>query len=253
MLLDEGFIKLFNNTVNLLSINFCGCMMNDASIIGLEKCTQLKILVVQGCKMITDAGITGLVKSCRQLETIDISGCSKVTNIGIIEISKYSYNLKTIDMMMCFINDYAIIKLSKGCRNLKVVKFSLKRITDKSIISLSQHCTNLEELHLDDYYYSMSDWENREITDNSFISLAQNCRQLKDLRLGSCANITDASIIAVAQYCKKLQVLFVSEESCNITKAGFLHLKNCTQLNQLRVPFKSHAKLKIEFPNVCMC
>ena len=84
---------------------------------------MLKKLNLNGCEMVTDAGLSWLAKGCVGLEWIDMTNCAKVTNGG----------------MRC---------IGEGCPDLQhIVLAHLKRVTDVGLRFLVQGCSKLKYLN----------------------------------------------------------------------------------------------------------
>ena len=88
-----------------------------------ERSSVLKKLNLNGCEMVTDAGLSWLAKGCGGLEWIDMTNCAKVTNGG----------------MRC---------LGEGCPDLQHCSLAhLKRVTDVGLRFLIQGCAKLQHLN----------------------------------------------------------------------------------------------------------
>ncbi|KAG2230404.1 hypothetical protein INT48_008768 [Thamnidium elegans] len=66
------------------------------------KKNNLKVLVLQNCRQITDIGLSYLKESCHSLDSLHLGGCTRITDIGIIGLVTTSGStIRRINMSDC--------------------------------------------------------------------------------------------------------------------------------------------------------
>ncbi|KAF8984914.1 hypothetical protein BGZ46_006554 [Entomortierella lignicola] len=81
-LISEAFETLVEASPLLIDITLSSTRITDSLLVKLAvpaRATNLQVLVVEKCLLITTAGILSIVKSCSSLKSLDFSGCSAVT------------------------------------------------------------------------------------------------------------------------------------------------------------------------------
>ena len=93
---DSSIAALASKCLDLrvlnLSRNEMPFKITDVSLLALgDHSFQLNKILLCGCEMITDTGVSWLVKGCNKIRSIDLTNCTKVTNSGIRSIGKGKY------------------------------------------------------------------------------------------------------------------------------------------------------------------
>lgn len=143
----------------------------------MHRCHLLKSLNLQGCKGISDAGVSQLANSCTILEWINLAECDKLT-------------------------DASIQSLSQSCTLLKYLNISKLPLTDISVMYIGNYAKNLQTLIMK---------KCAGIQDDSVAFLAKSSlNSLLVLDLDGCTNVSDSSIQQLCLYCTQLQILDIS-------------------------------------------
>ena len=194
----------------------------------------MKKLNLNGCEMITDAGLSWLAKGCRGLEWLDMTNCSKVTNGG----------------MRC---------LGEGCPNLKYCQFvNMKKVTDVGIRFLAQGCNHLETLNATGIFL-LSDGMKRDFGFEGLQALgrADCAKTIKNLNLTGCFQVSTSALKALALLtnCEQLTLsgcvnlttqgmVPLSENMRNVKSANFAFCGECASDLMMSKVLKNWSRLK---------
>jgi Leucine Rich repeat len=134
-------------------------------------CGKLLSIDLDGCRGITDIGVSVLARGCHQLQSINLGGCRKITDIGVSALGRECGYLQSVDLSRCEITDIGVSALAHGCGQLQSINL--------------RGCSNL--------------------TDIGLSALAHGCGQLHFINLHRCDGITVIGVSALAHGCGKLQ------------------------------------------------
>ena len=176
--------------------------ITDVSLLAMgERSAVLRKLNLNGCEMVTDAGLSWLAKGCAGLEWLDLTNCSKVTNGGL----------------RC---------IGEGCPDLSYcILANLKRVTDVGLRFLVQGCGNLKNLNCTGIYL-LSDGMKRDFGFEGLQALGRSAcaTTLKSLNLTGCFQVSTVAL-------KSLSMLVNVESLClngcvNLTTQGMAYMSD---------------------------
>ena len=147
---DVGIKALVHHCANLtrLSLKHTNLSNEGLTHIG-RKCAALHTLIIEGCSLVTDAGIKALVSGCVKLATLDLSE-TKVTNKGLEYIARKCSELTSLGLCKCSkVSDDGVKALALKCSKLHSVDLSSTSVTDFGVDALISTCANLMSLKLD--------------------------------------------------------------------------------------------------------
>uniref|UniRef100_A0A182JPX9 F-box domain-containing protein n=1 Tax=Anopheles christyi TaxID=43041 RepID=A0A182JPX9_9DIPT len=227
-LTDSVILKICLTLLNLTVIDFCGSdCMNDTSVQFLFcylKC--LRILRLNGCVKISDAGLTGenlpvavieiwdtqttfSISELRSLQELQLSGCFKVTDFTLAHSFRFR-ELRELNLAHCV------------------------QISEPGIEAMSLNCPALEQIDMSDCFH---------VNDRCVEALAKNLVRLRSLKLVRLPLLTVASVDALVLYAKVLR--YINIRGCNkIPKDAPERLKKIATLRN--IPKKPPAKGKSE-------
>ncbi len=184
-----------------LDFRFQTNIQDEYLIYLLNKNPYIRLLNLENCKSITDAGLAPL-KGLNQLTSLNLGRCDKLTDAGLQHLRGLT-QLTSLSL--------------NGC----------KQLTDAGLQHLA-HLTQLTSLNLS--CYDIYDSYNSQLTDTGLRHLA-GLTQLTSLNLGSCDKLTDAGLQHLAGL-SQLTLLDLSR--CDkLTDAGLQHLAGLSQLTSL--------------------
>uniref|UniRef100_A0A1Q3FJA7 Putative f-box/lrr protein n=1 Tax=Culex tarsalis TaxID=7177 RepID=A0A1Q3FJA7_CULTA len=196
--ISEGMIlKICLTLVNLTVVDFCGSnCVNDTSIQYMfSYLRMLRILRLNGCVKISDAGLTGInldrpaieiwneqqtfsLDMLQGLQELQISGCSKVTDLALKTCFKL-VELREINLSHCVdITVEGIEAMVLNCPSLEMMDLSdCHLLDDRAIDLISKHLIRLKELKL---------LRLPLLTAKSVYAILKNCKLLRNINLRGC-------------------------------------------------------------------
>lgn len=205
-------------------------------------CTELRVLRVESCSMITDAGVDGLCGDdenprCRRLREVNLTSTG-ITSYGIHKMLHLQTELQKLSSAM--ITSGEMLELSSGCYpeslKLKSVDLSYTAITDTSIKNLCEICPWLCELSINccpsvtgislQYIASLTLLRVLNIAANNAIEfhpyfaqfLEKSGNSILALNISGMENV-DTEILGV--HCKSLKCLIMAD--CRDVTSSYVH------------------------------
>ncbi|CAL4886525.1 unnamed protein product [Urochloa decumbens] len=209
---------------------------------------NLRVLVLQNCKGISDVGVAKLGDGLPSLQSLDVSRCIKLSDKGLKAVALGCQKLRQLHITGCrLITDNLLIALSKSCLQLEDLGAAgCNSITDAGISALADGCHQIKLLDISkcnkvgdpgvckvaevssSHLVSIKLLDCSKVGDNSIYSLAKCCRNLETLVIGGCRNISDASIHALALACSSSLRSLRMDWCLKITDASLRSLlSNC--------------------------
>lgn len=200
LLTEQGFQCISQGLVALKELKVGGCSrvatINDATLLGIAKCTQLQIL--------------------------DLSGCSNITNSGFAHISSLS-RLRELNLWNC-------LRLSPSSLTILTVFTALSELSLRGCQSMDdssmQYIAKVQTLcRLD-----LRACENLRGEELGRLTL---CKPLTELNLKCCYALVDSGLSSLGAL-TSLEILHLNE-CWQITDAGLSCLKGMTRLHELNL------------------
>jgi len=255
---DEGLARVARSCPGLRSYNLYGCkdytntglhalssgclrlkeldlsyaeQLDDSSLKIISGFVHLTELNLNGCKMITDAGVAVLCANSPQLLSLALNncrnmnlsitracipsitaGCARLTNLNLRDSLGYGNGPIDMDGL-----------IGKRCQSLVQLTINNPDLADESMRSIGKHCKQLTMLDLSDCVLA---------TDASAVAIGQGCPLLTTLNY---AAKTDTAVAAIAAGCPLLTMLWfcygdqqlVTDDGLVKLAAGCQNLKFC--------------------------
>jgi Ran GTPase-activating protein (RanGAP) involved in mRNA processing and transport len=213
---DSGFHSIAMYSPRLEEVdctrNSMTFKFTDSTLMSLgEKCKYIKKLSLNGCRLISDLGISWLAQGCTQLEHLDLSGCVDLTNMAAAHLGNHCPALKTLSL------------------------FGLKCMSDTAVRAISDGCEGLAELDLGQLYF-LTDGKKRKFGQEGLQALcASACApSMKQLKLHGCFQMGTLALRSISKLAG-LEVLDVS--SCTkLTLDGMISMAHsCPKIHTLNL------------------
>ncbi|XP_058274997.1 F-box/LRR-repeat protein 7 isoform X2 [Hemibagrus wyckioides] len=236
-------------TVEMVVLNGCRRLTDRGLYTVAQCCLELRRLDLAGCYNVSNEAVFEVVSRCPNLEHLDVSGCSKVTCISLtreasIKLSPLhgqQISIRYLDMSDCFaLEDEGLHIIAAHCTQLTHLYLRrCVRLTDEGLRFLIIYCPVVRELSVSDCRF-ISDFGLREI--------AKLEGHLRYLSIAHCVRITDVGVRYIAKYCSRLR--YLNARGCEgLTDHGIEHLaKSCPKLKSLDIgkcPLVSDAGLEV--------
>lgn len=190
-------------------------------------CTDLRVLCLEECKMVSSKSLSDIVKKCTRLESINLQGCVCIRSSALIEMATHCKQLKKLNLagLEC-VNDNVLIEITRNCRDLEKIDLSwCEELTDVSVTQLVSQCTKIRTLRLrkcneltdltmhaiSNHLYSTLTYLDvmrcENFSDEAVSELSEKCTKLKHLKLSWDSNIENETVVNILTRLKDLQVL----------------------------------------------
>ncbi|KAL8011920.1 putative IQ motif, EF-hand binding, B-box-type zinc finger, leucine-rich repeat domain superfamily [Plasmopara halstedii] len=238
---DEIIKTLARQCPLLRKLELSGCLkISDQGVVWIaQSCRQLEYIAldrpigVRGVKHFTDLSCSAL-GLCRRLGVILLAGCRALTDVGVQSMISRCTQLTRLDLTgVIGLTDATCAAVGTACRELRSLRINgVKGISNVGLRHLSAGCTKLELLHVANLYL-VSDGSNRDFGLEGLRAIASKCIMLRDLNLSGCFQLQERALVAIGMGCPALHRL--SLQGClNITLVAVLAvLKGCQQLARL--------------------
>lgn len=148
---DSGIFSVSKAcSASLKTLKLLDCYrVGDESIFSLaEFCKNLEILVIGGCRIISDESMKSLAAACRcSLKKLRMDWCLNISDSSLSCILSTCRNLEALDIGCCEqVTDAAFENLGEIELSLKFMKVNCPKVTVAGIILLLERCTSLEYL-----------------------------------------------------------------------------------------------------------
>ncbi|GMH88698.1 hypothetical protein TrVE_jg986 [Triparma verrucosa] len=225
--IGDGEIKSLAEKCNVLrSVNLKECkQVSDVGILAVSQgCTGLEELDLSRSELqfkITDVSLLALSERSEILNKLNLNGCEMVTDAGLSWLAKGCSGLKWLDLMNCSkVSNGGMRCLGEGCPDLEWCNLShLKKVTDVGLRFLAQGCSKLKSLNATGIFL-LSDGMKRDFGFEGLQALGRSpcAKTLKTLNLTGCFQVSTTAL-------KSLSMLTAVENLClsgcvNLTTQG---------------------------------
>jgi hypothetical protein len=222
---DGGYSRLERfGDVRSLTLQFCD-ELRDAHLRLLPP--SLRILVLDACHRITDAGIKAVAESCgKRLESLSVYWNNHISNSSALSLSLRCPMLTSLSLSGCkLVGATGVLGLSSRLRRLRSLNLTrLPLVDDTALGAVAQANPGLQELRL----FAASQY-----TDAPILTVAGHCTQLSYIDFTGLGKLTDAAIVALGTSCHQLQTVLLSWAT-GVTDVGVVALaRGCPLLAAL--------------------
>lgn len=184
---------------NLTALDLDGCKkISDAALSSIVKnCTQLKVLCLDLSLPMSSPTVELIAQNCPNLESLNLPSSRSISDASLQEIATHCSKLKLLRLECAQLSDATLQKFAESCRDLEVLNISnCPSITDIGVSAIAEHSPKLKRLYV---------LKNTHITDRTILSLAKHCPKLQELDLTKMPS--EDALIELAEKCPLLKIL----------------------------------------------
>lgn len=200
---DDKVIEPVGNLTNLLSLHIENPSPNfsDQGVInaleGSMHCIRKVSLI--NCDKVTDA-VLRLLAQCPELTDVCVDGCPLLTDAGLTDFATspvLAKNIRRVSVSGCYeLSDEGIVALARSCKDLtRLVMPSLPKITSDSLLALSETLAQIEELDVS--------WC-RHVDDEMLDMFLERQKRMHTITLWGCSRVTDLCVRMYRRLGKKV-------------------------------------------------
>uniref|UniRef100_A0A8C6RPK8 F-box and leucine-rich repeat protein 13 n=1 Tax=Nannospalax galili TaxID=1026970 RepID=A0A8C6RPK8_NANGA len=236
--------------LNVLRLNFQGCLFQSKTLRAISHCKNLQELNVSDCASLTDESMRHISEGCPEVLYLNLSNTT-ITNRTMRLLPRHFHNLQNLSLAYCRkFTDKGLqyLNLGNGCHKLiyldlsgctQVLVEKCPRITSVIFIG-SPHISDCAFKALSTCNLRKIRFEgNKRITDACFKYIDKNYPSINHIYMSNCRSLTDSSLKSLSP----LKQLIV------------LNLTNCIRIGDsgLRQFLDGPASMKIRELNLTNC
>ncbi|XP_032132274.1 dynein regulatory complex subunit 6 isoform X9 [Sapajus apella] len=230
--------------LNVLRLNFRGCLLRPRTFRSASHCRNLQELNVSDCPTFTDESMRHISEGCPGVLYLNLSNTT-ITNRTMRLLPRHFHNLQNLSLAYCRrFTDKGLqyLNLGNGCHKLIYLDLSgCTQISVQGFRYIANSCTGILHLTINDM---------PTLTDNCIkaLNVLSRHKNLKELSVSACYRITDDGIQA---FCKsslmleRLDVSYCSQLSDMIIKALAIYCINLTSLSIAGCPKITDSAMEI--------
>ncbi|KAF4020043.1 hypothetical protein G4228_011935 [Cervus hanglu yarkandensis] len=198
--------------LNVLRLNFRGCVLRLKTLRSVSLCKNLQELNVSDCPTLTDESMRYISESCPGVLYLNLSN-TVITNRTMRLLPRYFYNLQNLSLAYCRkFTDKGLqyLNLGNGCHKLIYLDLSgCTQISVQGFRNIANSCSGIMHLTINDM---------PTLTDNCVKALVEKCRRISSVVFIGAPHISDSTFKALSA-CDIKKIRF--EGNKRITDACF--------------------------------
>uniref|UniRef100_A0A8C6DVG1 F-box and leucine rich repeat protein 13 n=1 Tax=Moschus moschiferus TaxID=68415 RepID=A0A8C6DVG1_MOSMO len=198
--------------LNVLHLNFRGCVFRSKTLRSVSLCKNLQELNVSDCPTLTDESMRYISESCPGVLYLNLSN-TVITNRTMRLLPRYFCNLQNLSLAYCRkFTDKGLqyLNLGKGCHKLIYLDLSgCTQISVQGFRNIANSCSGIMHLTINDM---------PTLTDNCVKALVEKCHRISSVVFIGAPHISDSTFKALST-CDIRKIRF--EGNKRITDACF--------------------------------
>ncbi|XP_017812511.2 dynein regulatory complex subunit 6 isoform X8 [Papio anubis] len=211
--------------LNVLRLNFHGCLLRPKTFRSVSHCRNLQELNVSDCPTFTDESMRHISEGCPGVLYLNLSNTT-ITNRTMRLLPRHFHNLQNLSLAYCRgFTDKGLqyLNLGNGCHKLIYLDLSgCTQISVQGFRYIANSCTGITHLTINDM---------PTLTDNCVKALVEKCSHITSLVFTGAPHISDCTFKALST-CKLRKIRF--EGNKRVTDASFKYIdKNYPNLSHI--------------------
>uniref|UniRef100_A0A5F9CC34 F-box and leucine rich repeat protein 13 n=1 Tax=Oryctolagus cuniculus TaxID=9986 RepID=A0A5F9CC34_RABIT len=211
--------------LNVLRLNFRGCILRPRTLRSIGHCRNLQELNVSDCSTLTDELMRYISEGCPGVLYLNLSNTT-ITNRTMRLLPRHFYNLQNLSLAYCRkFTDKGLqyLSLGNGCHKLICLDLSgCTQISVQGFKNIANSCSGIMHLTINDM---------PTLTDNCVKALVEKCPSITSVTFIGSPHISDCAFKALTA-CNLRKIRF--EGNKRITDACFKFIdKNYPNINHI--------------------
>jgi hypothetical protein len=220
---DAGLEALGANCVHLEVLKIeKNAKVTNKGLLAVARNRALTTLRLNGCPIITDAGLQAVAQSCPLLERVDLSHSSAVTDASLIAIGQTCHHLRELSLRAVPVTHAGLRAVAAGCPQLQVMR-APECDVGRGVEAVARGCPQLRVLAS----------PHADVPAAAVRALAERCPLLTTVELWG-EEIGDAEIAALVKGCPLLTRLYVCGTSATENALATIR-DHCKHLAEVEV------------------
>ncbi|XP_064239208.1 F-box and leucine-rich repeat protein 13 [Aotus nancymaae] len=187
--------------LNVLRLNFCGCLLRPKTFRSASHCWNLQELNVSDCPTFTDESMRHISEGCPGVLYLNLSNTT-ITNRTMRLLPRHFHNLQNLSLAYCRrFTDKGLqyLNLGNGCHKLIYLDLSgCAQISVQGFRYIANSCTGILHLTINDM---------PTLTDNYVKALVEKCSHITSMVFIGAPHISDCTFKALST-CKLRKIQF---------------------------------------------
>ncbi|CAI7845690.1 unnamed protein product, partial [Closterium sp. NIES-53] len=117
---------------------------DDAALMPIASCHQLKVLGLGNCRSITDMGVCCIAAGCKAVQEVSVRWCVGITDRGVDVLLSNCHAIHTLDLSYTKVTEAAMKVVQRHPSLTHLNLSSCQSLTDPAIATLRHGCTALQ-------------------------------------------------------------------------------------------------------------
>ncbi|XP_010944964.1 dynein regulatory complex subunit 6 isoform X2 [Camelus ferus] len=178
--------------LNVLRLNFHGCLLRLKTLRSVSLCRNLQELNVSDCPTLTDESMRYISESCSGVLYLNLSNTT-ITNRTMRLLPRHFHNLQNLSLAYCRkFTDKGLqyLNLGNGCHKLIYLDLSgCTQISVQGFKNIANSCTGIMHLTINDM---------PTLTDNCVKALVEKCHRITSVVFIGAPHISDCTFKALS-------------------------------------------------------
>ncbi|XP_072821270.1 F-box and leucine-rich repeat protein 13 isoform X3 [Vicugna pacos] len=178
--------------LNVLRLNFHGCLLRLKTLRSVSLCRNLQELNVSDCPTLTDESMRYISESCSGVLYLNLSNTT-ITNRTMRLLPRHFHNLQNLSLAYCRkFTDKGLqyLNLGNGCHKLIYLDLSgCTQISVQGFRNIANSCTGIMHLTINDM---------PTLTDNCVKALVEKCHRITSVVFIGAPHISDCTFKALS-------------------------------------------------------
>ncbi|XP_045420243.1 dynein regulatory complex subunit 6 [Lemur catta] len=211
--------------LNVLRLNFRGCLFRPKTFRSVSHCKNLQELNVSDCSTLTDESMRHISEGCAGVLFLNLSN-TNITNRTMRLLPRHFYNLQNLSLAYCRkFTDKGLqyLNLGNGCHKLIYLDLSgCTQISVQGFKNIANSCSGIMHLTINDM---------PTLTDNCVKALVEKCFRITSIVFTGAPHISDGAFKALST-CNLRKIRFEGNKRITDTCFKFMG-KNFPNMNHI--------------------
>ncbi|XP_012505748.1 PREDICTED: F-box/LRR-repeat protein 13 [Propithecus coquereli] len=226
MITDKHVVSTLQRwRLNVLRLNFRGCLFRPKTFRSVSHCKNLQELNVSNCSTLTDESMRHISEGCPGVLFLNLSN-TNITNRTMRLLPRHFHNLQNLSLAYCRkFTDKGLqyLNLGNGCHKLIYLDLSgCTQISVQGFRNIANSCSGIMHLTINDM---------PTLTDNCVKALVEKCLRITSVVFIGAPHISDGAFIALST-CNLRKIRFEGNKRITDTCFKFMG-KNFPNMNHI--------------------
>lgn len=189
-------------------LSHCGQLTN-VSLSHIDHMNNIKVLCLNHCSKITDAGLLGIRTLFGKLQVLGLEGLTSLSDEGLMPVAEKCVNLQTVNVSKCpNISHVTLVPIARRNPQLNSLSMAGTSVDDEA---MSLICAAMQDSGCGKSMTALDISNCRDLTDLGVSCVAEVCSALTRLSMSGLCRVSDVGVRSVCANCWHLEYLNVED------------------------------------------